>query len=252
MIPSALLQPTLWVVGALLCIVPLLLFFNVVARMRRMGQELDEQGIRIIQLGNRHLEHKREFATLKSSVATMADVLEHPNLQRSSISMSIHQPAAVESAAAASLSQGEVPSISVDDAPTNILHTREAANLTPVPESAEQAGEFKRKFADLQTFMAEFAERLSKTSIFIPATKETLLPVGTRVDLDFSTPDGHGLLRGKGEIRRVQYDGRSEGRSGKNQRWHGGGMEIRFIFLDQASKETLQQILSQSGQRGPT
>jgi hypothetical protein len=60
------------------------------------------------------------------------------------------------------------------------------------------------------------------------------LPVGTRVEMDLRLKDRTPLICGKGEVRKVHRGGSKGGRP---------GMDIRFIYIDQPSKEIIKRLV---------
>lgn len=251
----------------------------VLLRFRGLRNELDDQGIKLIQLTNTGLEQKKEIATLQSTVTSVIDHLERTNIRKQY--GEYHGEAGSGHGMSPELEQVHAAraSADIDEAATRVRFNDsgkhdtsedEAVNLADEAHPDEVTGSkdlgdgddfvdndaagevsatrrsgkknrgsgkevaLKREYLEMQQFVQEMTGNISKVGLFL-AAKE-LLPVGTRVEMELRLKNQDPLIRCKGEVKRVHL---GDGGGRRNQQ----GMDIRFIYIDPASKETIRRLV---------
>lgn len=268
-------MPTILLYAALtLLLIAILAIALVIRRAGRLRREFDDQGIKLIQTTNQCHELKKRLVKLESTVDTLTDWLERTNVRLTPLTPSadladagvsgrdIDPTLPLADPPTAPLDEMDEPLLAeyTDDEPaTNVRFLNPDTDSTTLdfaaerlarqdklkkaPKSDESVGDkpqakqlrLKRRFADFQEFADIFQDNLTKVGLFYPSKR--LIPVGTRVDLDLLLVDGSPLICGKGEIKRNHREG-----GGANQDKR--GMDVRFIYLDQVSKEMIRRVLT--------
>jgi hypothetical protein len=116
---------------------------------------------------------------------------------------------------------------------TNILNKKSKAAMNK--DGGEQPVHLKKRYREFDDFVRRYRKNLTKSGLFYAASE--LLPVGTLVDIDFCLKDGSPLLAAKGEVKRIHH-----GTGGVKH--NKDGMDVRFVSLDQASKDMISRILA--------
>lgn len=285
-------------------------------RMRRLRNELDDQGIKLIQLTNLSVEQKKEIAALQSTLNSVVDHIERTNVRKGMLPDNAGSHAAphvdteegapttvrfdakndskgdgggkrrgkgkgAEAAEIEQVASARAAEAQPTAQPTNVQFAGDDNEVTGsrdldddtnedtkrLQQMRQQATQFEykvdsaepaaaddanrpgeksargkevqlmREFSQLQEFINEVGSNVTKVGIFLPS--ETLLPVGTRVEMDLRLKDKTPLICGKGEVKRVHH---ANGGTKRNQQ----GMDIRFIYIDPASKEMIRRIVANS------
>ncbi len=228
-----------------ICLVVAFALFWSTFKLRRLRRDLDDEGIQVIQLANQLRDQKKELSKLQSSIDTIFDWIEKTNVKSPAVDVLTTSGKSEDTEEESEESADDDKDNDVDKVPTNVrfrdsgVDTNSAEEVLlsseppPRKEKKDKEVKLRQEFSRLQEFAASFGEKLTKIGFFLPA--EELLPVGTKVDLDFRLADGAPLICGKGEVKRVHV-GNGESRHPSR------GMDIRFIYLDQSSKEIIRRL----------
>ena len=263
-------------------------------RYRRFQRDLDDQGIRLIQLQNQQLELKKELGQWVSQRQIQSRQRPVPATSGSSLaSEASEKPVSRTTAPAKSVSAKEKSDLStnsLDDAAPDDSEDHRATHVAYVAtddssqvmalgstnsstggstsgsfghgddsnsdlsidgnrideqeesrptqpktkESSQKEVLLHREFEVYEDFVDEMGANISKMGLFLKS--EELLPVGTRVEMRLQLADGASLITGKGEVKRVHFE--DGGSSGTLK-----GMDIRFIYLDQGSKDMVRRLV---------
>ena len=264
----------LLVVAIVALVVAVIVTLSSIVRARRLRRELDDQGIKLIQISNLYHDLKKTVANAKSEIDTVKDWFDRTNRTAppAGVSASIaSEKGAVddqtlrmqggensnpgfsgfdvstrvkyrqdndEAPTAVQYDEGGGSDTNIrlqnfDDADTNIL--KKKSKKTPEDDDSTPAVQLRKRYREFSDFVRRYRKNLTKVGLFYASSE--LLPVGTRVDIDFCLKDGSPLLSAKGEVKRLH---RETGGTKRNK----DGMDIRFIYLDQASKDMIRRILA--------
>ena len=236
-------------------------------KLRKIRRELDDQGVRLIQLTNRQQMLKeskaappvRQDTSMPSFDQPIAPVqkvsnkklpedqrelslsqdVEHSSGETNIQAMKSDGFAGYSEKTRVAMSHAPIePSNSVD-IEAIIEHHDQADDVysvaTDVKRKHGKSIRLKKQFTIYADFVRKYASYLNEAGMFLPSKK--LIPVGTYVDLDFHLEDGSPLIRGKGEVRHVHFDQDS---SPHNRQ----GMDVRFISIDEESQSTIKKVLA--------